>query len=200
MNKLATRLVLVTALSVLGAPAVSFAAPPGPGGPGIDCKDPANAKNPACMQGMHKPGGPGMHNDKPGMPGMGMGPGDKPGMGNPPPKPPMGNPPPKPPMGNPPPKPPMGNPPPPPGGNWNFSQHDRDQFRQRFHGFNFGFFPVPNFSINLGVAVPHSYTLKPVPRGIYRDYPQFRGYLYFVSRNGDIVIVSPRSYRIVAIL
>ena len=37
-----------------------------------------------------------------------------------------------------------------------------------------------------------------VPSGRY--YPQFRGYLYFVDADGDVVIVSPRSHRIIAIL
>lgn len=83
---------------------------------------------------------------------------------------------------------------------FDFSRRDRDTFHQRFRGFNFGVFPTPSFSIRLGVRVPHSYALKPVPRSIYRYYPQFRGYLFFVTRNGSIVIVSPRSLRIVAVL
>ena len=88
----------------------------------------------------------------------------------------------------------------PKSGSFNWSRHDRDQFHQRFHGFNFGTFGTPNFSIHLGVNVPHSYKLRTVPRSIYKYYPWFRGYLYFVTRGGDFVIVSPRSYRIVAVL
>jgi hypothetical protein len=85
-------------------------------------------------------------------------------------------------------------------GTFNWSRHDRDQFHQRFGGFNFGFFATPNFSIQLGVHVPHSFKLRPVPRSIYRAYPWFRGYLYFIDRRGDFVIVSPRTYRIIAVL
>ena len=206
MHKFATRLALLTVIGAMGAtaaPSLSFAAPP-PGGPGVDCKDPANAKNPACLMpgmGMHHKPGPNDH----------KGPSGNMGGNNPPPPPTNTNNPPPPPNnnGNPPP-PHNGNPPPPPhsgnnnfpfgGPNWNFSQHDRDQFHQRFNGLNFGFFPAPNFSITLGYQVPHHYNLRPVPRNIYRYYPQFRGYLFFVARNGDIVIVNPRTYRIVAIL
>ena len=88
-------------------------------------------------------------------------------------------------------------------GFFNFTPRQHDEFRQRFQGFNFGFvFPAPTFSIFLGTAVPHYYypRLHRVPYAIWRYYPQFRGYLFFVTRRGDIVIVSPRSYRIVAIL
>jgi len=95
---------------------------------------------------------------------------------------------------------PQGFGPGPKSGSFNWSRHDRDQFHQRFHGFNFGSFATPNFSIHLGVNVPHSYKLRFVPRSIYKYYPWFRGYLYFVTRGGDFVIVSPRSYRIVAVL
>jgi len=201
MPKLATSLALLTVIGAMGASSMSFAAPPP-----VDCKDPANAKNPACMAPMN------MHKGKPG-PGMQMQPhgdnkpmfnnnnnnnGPTPQQNGNPPK--MGdhNPPP---MSNHNPPPPMGDHNPPPhNGNWNFSDHDRGQFRQRFGGFNFGYFPVPGFSIYLGVPVPHSYSLKTVPYSVWKYYPQFRGYFYFIGRNGDFVIVSPSSHRVVAIL
>jgi len=85
-------------------------------------------------------------------------------------------------------------------GSFDWSRRDRDQFHQRFRGFDFGTFATPNFTIRLGIPVPHSYKLRHVPRSIYRYYPWFRGYLYFVDRRGDFVIVSPRSYKIVAVL
>ena len=87
-----------------------------------------------------------------------------------------------------------------PGGFFNFSPQQHDQFRQRFRSFNFGTFALPGFSITLGTPVPHHYRLRPVPYSIYHYYPQFRGYLFFATRDGDIVIVSPRTYRIVAII
>jgi hypothetical protein len=85
------------------------------------------------------------------------------------------------------------------GLSFNFSSGDRDQFHQRFRGFNFGSFGTPTFSISIGGHVPHTYGLKHVPRSIYAYYPQFRGYLFFVGRRGDLVIVSPNNYRIVAV-
>ena len=81
-----------------------------------------------------------------------------------------------------------------------FSSQDRHRFHQDF-GVSFGSFAAPGFSIRVGVAVPHAYhDLRPVPRKIYRTYPQFRGYLYFVSNRGDFIIVSPRSHRVVAMI
>jgi hypothetical protein len=128
---------------------------------------------------------------------------------------PPGNPPPPPP-GNPPP-PPGGNFPHPPGGNFPGNGHmgppggfpggpgghwsggQRDQFRQFFRGFGFNF-AVPFFDVRPGVTVPRSYHLRPVPPQIYRYYPYYRGYLYFMTRDGSIVIVSPRSLRIIDII
>ena len=85
------------------------------------------------------------------------------------------------------------------GFNFNFSSGERDRFHQRFRGFDFGSFGTPTFSISIGGHVPHSYGLRHVPRSIYAYYPQFRGYLFFVGRRGDLVIVSPDNYRIVVI-
>ena len=102
---------------------------------------------------------------------------------------------------SPPPPPPGGNPPPPMGGNGHGPGPGGMGFHQRFGGFNFGTFGVPGFSITIGGQVPHSYnSLRPVPRSVYKFYPQYRGYLFFVGRHGDFVIVSPRSHRIVAVL
>jgi len=85
-------------------------------------------------------------------------------------------------------------------GFYNFSQPQHDQFRQRFRSFNFGHFPAPNFTISLGVSVPRSYGLRPLPPEIYGYYPYFRGFLFFVLDDGTIVIVNPRTFQIVAII
>ena len=204
----------IALLAVAGGLAVmtpALAAPPmgGPRGPQIDCSLPENAANPFCLNA----GGDNRHRNNPngngngGQGGNGAGPNDDnngPGGGPPPGgsgpgdhgNGPGGNGP-----GNGPGPGAGGNGPGFPGG-FNFSQHDRDQFHRRFGpGFNFGFnFGTPSFSIQLGTPVPRSYGLKPVPRSIYRYYPQFRGYLFFQTRRGSIVIVSPRSHRIVAVL
>ena len=90
-------------------------------------------------------------------------------------------------------------------GTFSFNQQDRNFFHQHFRGFNFGnfgFFLTPNFSITIGTNIPSTYHrhLQRVPASIYRYYPWFRGYLFFVDRRGDFVIVSPRNFRIVAVL
>jgi hypothetical protein len=82
----------------------------------------------------------------------------------------------------------------------NFTAPDRANFHQRFRGYRFPSFAAPSFTINLGVVVPRSYRLRPVPTGIYRYYPRFRGYLYFALRDGRVVIVDRRSLRIVAVI
>lgn len=93
----------------------------------------------------------------------------------------------------------------PPSGTFNFSTQDRGYFDQRFHGYNFGdfgFFATLPFSIAIGTLLPTPYHthLRPVPYHVYHYYPWFRGYLYFIDRRGDFVIVDPHRFRIVAVL
>lgn len=177
MNKLSTGLTLLaltTALAVaspaLAGPAVSLQL--GIGQPGnIDCSLPQNADDWHCRQGQ-----PGKHHPQQGKgsdwQGNGYGSNDYNGRTNYAPA----------------------------QDSFSFSFGDRHRFHQNF-GFSFGSFAAPRFSVNVGVAVPHSYgDLRPVPRKIYRAYPQFQGYLYFVSQRGDFVIVSPHSHRVVAVI
>jgi hypothetical protein len=74
-----------------------------------------------------------------------------------------------------------------------------DAFR---HSFRFPHFAPPPFRAREGFVVPRSYHrwLRPLPRAFFGFYPMYRGYLFFVTPSGDIVIVSPRTFRIVAIL
>jgi len=90
-------------------------------------------------------------------------------------------------------------------GTFNFNQQDRSFFHRHFNGFNFGsfgFFGAPTFSITIGTNIPFRYHnhLRHVPASVYRFYPWFRGYFFFVTARGDFVIVSPRTFRIVAVL
>jgi hypothetical protein len=193
MHRLSTRIALVALAGLMAAPP-AFAAPNSntgntnkpPSGP-IDCTLPVNAKLPFCIDLLKNKGpsqGAGMNN------GSGPTNGKGPTYGSNPPGP----------NGNGPnnykgPKP----------GSFNWNQQDRSRFHQQFNFGSFGnfsFFFAPNFSISIGVSVPHTYRthLKLVPRSIYSDYPWFRGYYYFVDKRGDFVIVSPRSYHIVAVL
>jgi hypothetical protein len=56
-----------------------------------------------------------------------------------------------------------------------------------------------NFSIDVGIAVPRSVHLVTVPSLIVEYYPEWRGFLYFVYED-EIIVVDPRSHRIVAVL
>lgn len=77
---------------------------------------------------------------------------------------------------------------------------DRRSFREFRRSFDFPRFARPFFDIRPGAVVPRQFRLRTVPREILFYYPEYRGYLYFVTSRDDVVIVSPRSYRIVAIL
>ena len=56
-----------------------------------------------------------------------------------------------------------------------------------------------DFQLNVGVAVPRSVKLAPVPTTIVEIQPSWRGYEYFLV--GDqIVIVNPRTMEIVAVI
>jgi hypothetical protein len=56
-----------------------------------------------------------------------------------------------------------------------------------------------NFSVNVGTVVPSSVRVVEVPTTIVKIHPQWKGYRYFVY-NDDIIIVEPRSLKIVAVL
>jgi hypothetical protein len=88
----------------------------------------------------------------------------------------------------------------------NYSRNDHNgpprghpSFHVWMHGYHFPYFARPFFDVRPGIVVPHSYRLRRVPPEILIYYPEYAGFLYFIWR-GEIVIVSPRSLRIVAIL
>jgi hypothetical protein len=56
-----------------------------------------------------------------------------------------------------------------------------------------------NFSINVGTVVPSSVRVVEVPATIVKIHPRWKGYRYFVY-NDEIVIVEPRTLKIVAVL
>lgn len=56
-----------------------------------------------------------------------------------------------------------------------------------------------NFNISVGVAVPRSFTLYPLPAPILAVVPAYRGYLYIVVGD-DLLIIHPRTYEIVAVI
>jgi hypothetical protein len=56
-----------------------------------------------------------------------------------------------------------------------------------------------NFDIKIGVVVPRTVRVAPVPATLVEIEPQWRGYMYFVSGD-EIIVVEPNSLRIVAVL
>ncbi len=56
-----------------------------------------------------------------------------------------------------------------------------------------------SFSVNVGTVVPRSFNLVPLPAPIYSVVPAYRGYLYVVVGD-DLLIIHPRTHRIVAVL
>lgn len=56
-----------------------------------------------------------------------------------------------------------------------------------------------NFAVNVGTVVPSSVHVVEVPTTLVRIHPQWRGFRYFVV-NDEIVIVEPRTLKIVAVL
>uniref|UniRef100_UPI00310123E6 DUF1236 domain-containing protein n=1 Tax=Neorhizobium sp. EC2-8 TaxID=3129230 RepID=UPI00310123E6 len=54
--------------------------------------------------------------------------------------------------------------------------------------------------VNVGVAIPRTVRLHPLPPRIVEIVPAYRGYEYFVLADGRIIIVEPSSYKIVYVL
>lgn len=54
--------------------------------------------------------------------------------------------------------------------------------------------------VNVGVAIPRTVRLHPLPPRIVEIVPAYRGYEYFVLADGRIIIVEPSSHKIVYIL
>ncbi len=57
-----------------------------------------------------------------------------------------------------------------------------------------------NFDINVGVSVPTTIVLNPLPLDVVEIVPAYRGYQYFLLADGTIVIVEPSSLQIVFVL
>lgn len=57
-----------------------------------------------------------------------------------------------------------------------------------------------DFSVNVGVAIPHTVELHPLPPRVVEIVPQYRNYRYFVLADGRIVIVQPDTYEIVYVV
>jgi hypothetical protein len=57
-----------------------------------------------------------------------------------------------------------------------------------------------NFDVSIGIAVPQTVVLQPLPAQIIALVPQFQGYLFFLLPDGRIVIVAPTTLKVVYII
>ena len=57
-----------------------------------------------------------------------------------------------------------------------------------------------DFEINIGVAVPRTVVLHPLPRRIVEIVPAYEGYEFFILADGTIVIVEPSTFKIVYVI
>jgi hypothetical protein len=57
-----------------------------------------------------------------------------------------------------------------------------------------------DFDVSVGVVVPQTVTLRPVPTRVIEIVPDYRGYEYFVLADGRIIIVEPGTLKVVYVL
>lgn len=57
-----------------------------------------------------------------------------------------------------------------------------------------------NVSVNVGVALPHSVHLYPVPEDIVMIVPEYRGYRYILLEDNRVAIVDPDTFEVVDII
>ncbi len=57
-----------------------------------------------------------------------------------------------------------------------------------------------DFDLSIGFAVPRTIVLQPVPARIITLVPAYQGYLFFVTADGQIVIVAPDTHQIVYVI
>jgi hypothetical protein len=57
-----------------------------------------------------------------------------------------------------------------------------------------------DFEVNVGVVVPRTVTLRPLPPRVIEIVPAYRSYEYFVLADGRIIIVEPGTLKVVYVL
>jgi len=57
-----------------------------------------------------------------------------------------------------------------------------------------------NVNLAVGVAIPSTIELQPLPAEVIRVVPEYEGYLFFVLDDGTIVIVDPDTHHVVYVL
>ncbi len=80
------------------------------------------------------------------------------------------------------------------------SVEQRTTIRQAITSVNVAPVRDVDFSVSVGIAVPQTIELRPLPPRVVEIVPAYRSYRYFVLADGRIVIVDPGSYEIVYII
>ena len=57
-----------------------------------------------------------------------------------------------------------------------------------------------NISVRVGVRVPETVSLRPLPEDIIAFVPEYRGYDYFIDENDEIVFVAPQTHEVVGMI
>jgi hypothetical protein len=86
-----------------------------------------------------------------------------------------------------------------PGFGVTVTERQRTLLRERFAAVPLHRTERLGFSVAVGAVVPRTLALYPLPTTVATVVPQFRGYRY-VADQENIVIVEPRSYRVVAVM
>lgn len=86
-----------------------------------------------------------------------------------------------------------------PSGSVNLTTHQRTMMRERVLTSKAPRVSHVNFALHVGTVVPSSVRVVEVPPTIVEIRPEWRGYRYFVH-NDEIIIVEPRTLKIVAVL
>lgn len=81
----------------------------------------------------------------------------------------------------------------------NLDEKQRARLSQTFARLDVRPLTSVNFSVAVGTVIPRDVRLQPLPADVVEVVPQYRGF-DFVAVRQEIVIVDPRSYKIVAVL
>ena len=57
-----------------------------------------------------------------------------------------------------------------------------------------------NVAVNVGVVIPRSVHVYPVPMDIGTIVPDYRGYMYFMIDDNRVAIVDPDTYEVVDVI
>ncbi len=57
-----------------------------------------------------------------------------------------------------------------------------------------------DINVSVGVEVPRTVELRPLPPRVIEIVPQYRSYQFFVLADGRIIIVQPKTYKVVYVL